>query len=56
MMESNINAGSQRVPADLTGFDASELEYGVSITDGCLDWPTTVALILQAHKDLALKK
>ena len=56
MMESNINAGSQIIPANLTGFDASELEYGVSITDGCLDWPTTVALILQAHKDLALKK
>ena len=56
MIESNINSGSQRVPADLNGFDASELEYGVSITDGCLDWPTTVALILQAHKDLALKK
>lgn len=56
MMESNINAGSQRVPADLTGFDSSTLEYGVSITDGCLDWATTEALILQAHKDLALKK
>ena len=36
MIESNINAGNQAIPADL-----SQLKYGVSVTDGCIDWPTT---------------
>ncbi len=37
MIESNINAGNQPIPADL-----SELAYGVSVTDGCIDWDSTV--------------
>ncbi|RYZ91785.1 MAG: 3-deoxy-7-phosphoheptulonate synthase, partial [Moraxellaceae bacterium] len=36
MVESNIGAGSQKIPADL-----SKLTYGVSVTDACIDWPTT---------------
>jgi 3-deoxy-7-phosphoheptulonate synthase len=36
MIESNLKAGNQSIPADL-----SELEYGVSVTDGCIDWETT---------------
>jgi 3-deoxy-7-phosphoheptulonate synthase len=36
MIESNIGAGNQKVPADL-----ADLEYGVSITDKCIDWETT---------------
>lgn len=36
MLESNINAGNQKIPADL-----GELAYGVSVTDGCIDWKTT---------------
>jgi len=36
MVESNIGAGNQKVPAD-----RSQLEYGVSITDACIDWETT---------------
>ena len=36
MIESNINAGNQKIPQDL-----SQLEYGVSVTDGCIDWETT---------------
>jgi 3-deoxy-7-phosphoheptulonate synthase len=36
MIESNINAGNQSIPNDL-----SMLKYGVSITDGCIDWQTT---------------
>jgi 3-deoxy-7-phosphoheptulonate synthase len=37
MIESNINAGNQPIPADL-----NELAYGVSVTDGCIDWDSTV--------------
>lgn len=36
MIESNIHAGSQPMPADL-----ADLRYGVSITDGCISWETT---------------
>lgn len=36
MIESNIHAGNQSIPADL-----SQLKYGVSVTDGCIDWATT---------------
>jgi 3-deoxy-7-phosphoheptulonate synthase len=36
MIESNLQAGSQSIPADLNA-----LQYGVSITDACIDWATT---------------
>lgn len=36
MIESNIHAGNQSIPEDLT-----QLKYGVSVTDGCIDWETT---------------
>ena len=38
MLESNIHAGSQRL-------DLNNLRYGVSITDGCIDLPTTKIII-----------
>ena len=41
MLESNINQGNQSIPADL-----SELKYGVSVTDACMDWDTTEQAIL----------
>ncbi|GEK72347.1 MULTISPECIES: 3-deoxy-7-phosphoheptulonate synthase [Halomonas] len=36
MVESNIGWGNQKVPEDL-----SQLTYGVSITDACIDWDAT---------------
>lgn len=36
MVESNLKAGNQSIPEDL-----SQLEYGVSVTDGCIDWQAT---------------
>ncbi|MEX2469428.1 MAG: 3-deoxy-7-phosphoheptulonate synthase [Pseudohongiellaceae bacterium] len=46
MLESNINKGNQPIPADL-----SQLEYGVSVTDACMDWETTeTALREMANK------
>ena len=53
MLESNIKAGGQKIPSDLTGFDRSTLEYGVSITDSCIDLETTASLLKTAHKSLA---
>ncbi len=36
MVESHLNWGCQAIPKDL-----SELQYGVSITDACIDWEST---------------
>lgn len=36
MLESNLNFGNQSIPKDL-----SELKYGVSVTDACIDWAET---------------
>ena len=40
MIESNINWGSQPIPET-----PAELEYGVSVTDACIDWPSTERLL-----------
>ena len=40
MIESHIEAGNQPIPADL-----SQLRYGCSVTDACVDWSTTEAMI-----------
>ena len=53
MLESNIRAGNQKIPSDLRGFDRSDLAYGVSVTDGCVDWETTARLLKDAHSSLA---
>lgn len=47
MVESNLKFGNQK----LTG-NPDELEYGVSITDGCIDWETTEKSILEMRKKL----
>ncbi|HCU23448.1 MAG TPA: 3-deoxy-7-phosphoheptulonate synthase [Deltaproteobacteria bacterium] len=47
MVESNLFEGNQSIPKDL-----SQLKYGVSVTDKCIDWPTTETMILAAHRKL----
>jgi 3-deoxy-7-phosphoheptulonate synthase len=47
MLESHLKAGNQPIPKDL-----STLEYGVSITDPCIDWASTEALLLKLHRSL----
>lgn len=48
MMESNLEAGHQPIPAD-----RSQLRYGVSVTDPCVDWKTTEEVLLRARELLA---
>ena len=48
MLESNLAAGNQKIPSDL-----SELTYGVSVTDACIDWETTSRIISSAHAQLS---
>ena len=42
MLESHLEAGNQPIPQDL-----ADLRYGVSVTDGCIDWQTTEALLTE---------
>ncbi|TVZ39288.1 3-deoxy-D-arabinoheptulosonate-7-phosphate synthase [Alteromonadaceae bacterium 2753L.S.0a.02] len=48
MIESNIGAGNQKIPNDL-----SQLTYGVSVTDACVDWETTEKMLLDSAEKLA---
>ncbi len=48
MMESHLKAGSQKIPEDV-----KSLEYGVSITDPCLDWDNTERFLREIHQRLA---
>jgi len=43
MLESNLVAGNQPIPAD-----RSRLIYGCSVTDACIDWETTAALLRES--------
>ncbi len=47
MVESNLKHGRQNIPADL-----SDLEYGLSVTDGCISWDETEQAILSMHEKL----
>ncbi|MBD3648721.1 MAG: 3-deoxy-7-phosphoheptulonate synthase, partial [Pseudomonadales bacterium] len=40
MVESNIGWGNQSIPENI-----ADLQYGVSITDACVDWETTEKMI-----------
>jgi len=48
MLESFINAGNQPLVTD-----RSQLKYGVSVTDPCIDWPATERCLLEAAEALA---
>ncbi|HEX2861973.1 MAG TPA: 3-deoxy-7-phosphoheptulonate synthase, partial [Lacunisphaera sp.] len=48
MVESNLGAGSQPFPQP-----KASLQYGVSITDGCIDWAATEAMVREIHASLA---
>jgi 3-deoxy-7-phosphoheptulonate synthase len=47
MLESNINFGNQSIPKDL-----SQLKYGVSVTDACIDWAETERSIREMAEKL----
>ena len=48
MVESNLGFGNQSFPQPI-----EDLNYGVSITDGCIDWETTETMIRKGYADLA---
>jgi len=50
MLESHLRAGNQKL-----GEDKSQLDYGRSITDGCIDWQTTAQILTALHDKLAAR-
>lgn len=47
MIESNIEAGNQKIKESL-----SEMTYGVSVTDACIDWAATEKLLTGMSKKI----
>lgn len=47
MLESNLNEGKQKIPED-----KSQLKPGVSVTDSCICWDTTVDALTEAYEGL----
>lgn len=47
MIESHINEGNQSAELPL-----DQMAYGVSITDACINWDSTEALLRHAHQEL----
>ncbi|MDC4416813.1 3-deoxy-7-phosphoheptulonate synthase [Acinetobacter baumannii] len=47
MVESHLKGGRQDIPDNLC-----DLEYGKSVTDGCIDWETTEKTLLEMHEAL----
>ncbi|EIW76709.1 3-deoxy-7-phosphoheptulonate synthase [Coniophora puteana RWD-64-598 SS2] len=52
MIESNHNEGRQDVPAE----GPSALKYGVSITDACVDWETTIGMLDRLNDAVAERR
>lgn len=51
MLESNLYEGNQSMACG-----PENLAYGVSVTDECISWETTEALILNAHEQISYLK
>ena len=47
MIESHLKGGNQKLTSN-----PADLEYGKSITDGCLDWESTVAALRNLHNEI----
>lgn len=47
MLESHLHAGNQPIPKD-----RAQLQYGVSVTDACMDWEATEQLLRRAREKL----
>lgn len=52
MIESNINEGSQKVPPE----GPSGLKKGVSITDACISWESTVDVLEQLAEAVRVRR
>jgi 3-deoxy-7-phosphoheptulonate synthase len=49
MVESHLHEGNQKMTGQL-----ADLNYGVSITDACVNWETTERMLTEAHQTLGI--
>ena len=59
MIESNINAGRQDIPAAETcGTDpvVTKLKHGVSVTDACVDWAMTIDMLDELNEAVKARR
>ncbi|WLF78008.1 3-deoxy-7-phosphoheptulonate synthase [Lodderomyces elongisporus] len=54
MIESHLNEGKQSMPP--AGQNKEVLKYGVSITDGCVGWDTTVELLTKLSQAVQARR
>ncbi len=47
MIESHLNEGNQNISPNV-----ADLQYGVSVTDGCVNWEVTEDMLRKAHQEL----
>ena len=52
MIESHINEGRQDVPPE----GPAALKHGISITDACVDWSTTVTMLDELNAAVARRR
>lgn len=52
MIESHLHEGNQKVPAE----GPAGLKRGVSITDACIDWDTTVEVLEQLAEAVRVRR
>ena len=52
MIESHINAGAQKIPPE----GPSGLKKGISITDACIDWETTIEVLEQLAEGVRARR
>ncbi|KAL5606515.1 hypothetical protein BROUX41_002918 [Berkeleyomyces rouxiae] len=52
MIESNINEGNQKVPAE----GPSALKKGVSITDACINWESTITVLEELAESVRVRR
>ena len=50
MIESHLKEGNQKMD------DLSSLEYGVSVTDACVSWETTVEMLDELAKAVRMRR
>ena len=50
MLESNLFAGKQAILKDI-----NKMKYGVSITDGCIDWQETETILKQLNEKISFR-
>ncbi|MFO7922183.1 MAG: 3-deoxy-7-phosphoheptulonate synthase [Bacteroidales bacterium] len=56
MTETNLGEGRQKISKDLTGFDKSVLQRGISITDACMSFDATREMVLRSADKLRERK